>query len=300
MAAPEWPYEIWGYNVVVDATHDGSIVVTEDGTGPEVIDLDHGTYSPSELVAELQSKLNAASGLAATYVVQAVTPTRSTAREGEGLAIIASGGGVTSLTVAIDSGAAPTRPSPEDFLGYGSDVNTIDAITNGAGNLQVSSPYTRAGLWCPREQRVEAEPRRVRDATGSTSRTERADFYAIDYGSRDLRAFLYDEIPAGSIWRDRGAYGIDYATVAEIAAGDTGAALEWLWLAASRGDDLIVDYYGANQSPTQGGRAYQETVRIDGIGAAAELGQWLTKQRLAGEFYQVAIPVVVTASDLPY
>jgi hypothetical protein len=297
MSTPSHAYEAWEYKVTVDSTHDGSIVVTEDGGAPAAINLSAGDYFPGELRTELQTKLNASGDLSGTYTVGIDTPTSSQAAGKQGLRISASGLS-TSLVIQVASGAADTSPQPEEWLGWG-DITTVNGIADGS-NFVCVSPYSIVGIWVPREARVSAEPMQERIITGSTRFTERADFYAVNRGTRRRRTYVYEEIPASRILKGRGLLPA-YAAYGEIATGDQGDALEWMWERLSAGESVRVIWYDALEAlDTADNLTELEVVRIDGLDAAADMRDVVTRMRLAGESYRVEIPCVIVSTEVDY
>lgn len=297
MATPAHEYEAWEYQITVDSSHDGSIVVTEDGGSPVVIDLDAGDYYPDELRTELQTQLNGSGSLSGTYTVSVDTPTSSQAAGKQGLRISASGLS-TSLSIAVASGVNDTSPMPEEWLGWG-DVVTVNGIASGSDFVCVS-PYTVVGVWVPRERRTSAERTQERLVVGSTRYLEHADFYAVNRGTRSRRTYVYEEIPSSRVFKGRGQRA-DYALYGEIGQGDEGDAFEWMWERLSAGETVNVVWYGANEAlDTSSGSTETESVRLDGLEAGADMRDMITRQRVAGEAYRVEIPCVIISTEVDY
>lgn len=295
MAAPAYAYEAWEYKITVDSTHDGSIVVTEDGGTPTTVDIPAGDYYPDELRSAFETALNSA--LTGTYTVALETPTASQLAGKQGISITASGLS-TSLSIAVSSGAADTSPQPEEWLGWG-DVVTVTGIAQGSDFVCVS-PYTVVGLWVPREPRVSAEPRPERIVTGSTRFTERTDFYVVNRGTRARRLYRYREIPAARVFKSRGNLAA-YAATAEIGTGDRGDAFEWMWERLSAGEAVKVTWFSASQAlDANGADTDTETVYLDGIDSGAVLGDLINLQRLSGEYYEIQVPVVISSTEVDY
>jgi hypothetical protein len=294
---PSHPYEAWEYRITVDSTHTGSIVVTEDGGTPVAINLDAGDYYPDELRTELQSKLNAAGGLSGTYTVSAALPTDSYLAGKQGLAISATGLS-TSLVVQVLSGGSDTSPRPEEWLGWG-DVFTVNGVAQGSAFV-CTSPYSVVGVWVPREHRVSATRTQQRIITGSSAYTERTDFYAVNRGTRSRRTYVYQEIPAARVFKGR-ALAADWAAQAEIATGDQGDAMEWMWERLSMGESVRVVWHDAGEDLDAAALSTEtEVVRIDGLEAAADMSSLLRRQRLAGEVYEITIPCVIVSTEVDH
>jgi hypothetical protein len=297
MSTPAHPYEAWEYKVTVDATHDGSIVVTEDDGAAVAVDLDAGDYYPDELRTELQSKLNASGDLSGTYTVSLDVPTASQQAGKQGLKISASGLS-TSLSIAVASGASDTSPQPEEWLGWGT-TTTVNGVAEGSSFVCVS-PFGVVGIWVPREARVSAERAPERIITGSTIYSERADFYAVNRGTRQRRTYAYEEMPASRVFRGRGLLA-DYAAAGGIGKGDQGDAFEWLWERLSAGESARVVWHGPGEPLDAAANLTElETVRLDGLEAGADMRSMIRRQRLAGEAYEVTIPCVIVSTEVDY
>lgn len=295
MGSPEFEYEAWEYQIVVDSTHEGSITVTEDGGSPVTIDLDAGTYYPGELRTELQSELNGAAGLSGTYTVAVHTPSKSNDVGKRGLSIKASGLS-TSLSMTVSSGAADTSPRPEEWLGWGGDA-TVNAIAQGSDFVLIS-PYSTVGTWVPREPRALAYRQSQRLSRGSTPYTEQADSFTLNRGVREVRSWRYEYLPAAFVLDGRGKVAA-YATTAGIATGDVGNAFEWLWLRLSDGEPAKVKVYSAN-TPLDGTPEATETCYIDGVEQGAEMGDLLRLQRLDGEYFVATFRTAISDTDWDY
>ena len=295
MPTPSYEYEAWEYQITVDTTHTGSIIVIEDAGTPTAVNLPVGDYYPTEFRAALALALNNAAGLTGTYTVGVDTPTSSQLAGKQGLRVSATG--LTTLAIGAASGANDTRPRPEDWMGWGAPGSSVTGIAEGSALVCVS-PFTTVGVWVPREYRVSAERMPERIINGSSIYTERDDFYAVSRGKRSKRTYIYEQIPSTRILRGRGKRA-DYAAFGEIGVGDEGDAFEWLWERLSQGGAARVLWYGPNQALGTSGVPV-EVVVMDGIDAGANMADLVRSQRLAAEVYAVTIPTAIVSTEVDY
>lgn len=293
------PHQRWWYKVTMDATNNG-ITIQEDGGTPVSLTLDAGDYYHGTqldgLLNALLAKINA-SALTGTYSFEITTPSTSVDMGAVGLRMRVSGLS-TSLAVTVFNGAAPTRPSLEDCLGFGAG-GTINGVADGS-DFVLDAPFCLAGVWVPLRPYIRYTRGSGRLAASSTPYLEDADTYVMDRGLRATRTVRYTHLPSTRIHTDRATLQ-GYAKTAQEGWGDTGNNFTWLWERLSKGDAITVSHHDAVDPQTIGipTTDIEELVAFD-LAAVDSLDKVATLQRAGGEFHAVEFKCAVVNSNLAY
>lgn len=298
--------DTWLIPVVIPAD---TVIGWEETAGPLTATIPAGTYwgtaggsgvagYPS-LYNEIVSAMSGVSllfGNAVTYTAEARTPRRSNL-VGAGIAIKGSKAdflGIDLDTTTLDWGLLGF----DDAVLYGLQASRPQATGSGR---EVVGYYCRKGswtspVWASQRQRT---PRRAIEH--STTYTERADAYAVDYGDRATRLWSYEWVPAAHVYEDRAA-DPQYAEVAQLYTGDSANAFEAVWRALGQLDDVIVIHQLDGQpvalSPSST-RLY-DVVRIADVAAAQDFGRVAQLLRTAGEWYRLEIDCVIRSGTNGY
>jgi len=288
--------EIFLYPVLRTDSQD-QLFVSEVGGVSTFVNLPAGTYYahrdstlgfqgyPSLFLA-LESAMNAA--LTGTYTISAATPTESSAWENLGIQITATG--VTSFSITDFADEQPL-PSIAQLLGC-----PQDTAVNSVGTVW-TSPRTRAGKWVSNMERTEALGFPESVIRFSTGRTERQDAYAVDYGERLTRRFVYEFESAAVVFEQR-ATRQSYAAASALATGDVHNAFESLWRRMRRLDEIIVVYFEEGEPfdlevDTHG----HEVVKLDSEEVAQAFASVAALRLRGPETHTLTLPTVVVGAS---
>lgn len=192
---------------------------------------------------------------------------------------ISTGGGATSL-LARCLGLVP---------------NTAGAPVGGVWR----SARSLYGEWWAPDAPTDLRSARERIVALSTAYPERADFYAVDRGTRRLRTLKWEFIGGAHVWRGRSA-DAKYAASSGIGIGDDNNALEDLWEAASQGGEILAVYHSPRELPTITRGTRYEVLRLAEEDAYTDFGALLRDRNVGGEFYDLSLPMVQGTSGWDY
>lgn len=291
-------YERWLYPVTIDSTND-SFQIRVDGGSFVTLTIPQGDYLVTfgGGLGLLDAVVTALAGAGVTATFEPTTPT-GTSIGPIGARLVVSG--VTSFQLRILPAADATSPTLDQILGLdGGDTFAVGGVIEPVGAM--------AGVWVPGVRRRTYEPRPEGVLEGSTEFTERADFYANDYGSRLIRRVEYEYIQSPFIFTGR-AQLIDYAQNSPAALGDDSNAFERLWERMRRGDSIFVIHFDDNSpgpslappDTSAGGDPPAEELRARNVRDVQRMAQIVRPQVMGGEYYAVAFDAVVVASSYAY
>jgi hypothetical protein len=256
-----------------------------------------GGFYPS-LLNTIASAMGGASflfGNVVSYSFEARTPVLSAGLPWGGLALIGSKADFLSFD-AGDTGDLIKR-----VLGFALNDPATYATTAGAGTKrEIQGRLSRYGAWVSPEYATSRArtPRRLVD--WSTEYTEREDAYAVDYGARTTREWVYEWILGAHVFASY-ALDLQYADAAGLYEGDVHNAFETVWASLARLDDVIVVHHldGEPVDLAMFGHSY-DVVRLADKAAAQDFRRLAELLRTAGEYYRLRIECSIRSSNNAY
>lgn len=236
-----------------------------------------------------------------TWTVGSVTPVESSSQTRKGLQWRLS---PDTFAFTLDFSDATDWTMDPRLWGY-PEGHTTDETSSDTGSLQtLDSDYTYLGAWQPPRKQTDFRGPLERMVQYSTDQVERADAYAVDYGTRKTRGWAWEYIGAAHVYAQR-AEEAAYATNGDLATGDTNNALEHAFPEMARLEELIVVpiadatdvHLGIDHTESWvSGAADQvwEICRLDvrNVSSPVSMDDFLTLRRAGGEFYDIRIPLV--------
>ena len=214
-----------------------------------------------------------------TYVVEAGAPSQSVDQAGLGFVLRRS---VGALTFKLDLDASTFDLSYLGFTGTGLRSPIGDKITG---------DFCLSGRWHPmrRARLKDRIPKRI--TKWSTQDLAHPDLYLMDKGSRKLRMWDYNAMPAANILKGKGLRA-DYAQAAHLAAGDEFNAFEWIWDAMSDGETVLVQHDIDTLASVE-----WEEVKLYDPSQMGDVRSCLRAGELGGEWYGVQMITQVLAGN---
>lgn len=299
--------DVWLTPIVIE---EGTEIAWTETAGALTAAIPAGTYYGSatvnapgyaslyDTIIAAMNGVSALSGNAITYTVEARTPRYSIAQPWGGIAL--KGSSANFLGLDLDNTNAQIL---WDVLGFGTALagGVIASVAQASGSgREVVGWLTRAGCWTsPVYASSRARtPRRIIE--WATPYTERDDAYAVDYGDRATRRWVYEWVAAAHVFTDR-ADDLQYAEVADLYPGDVHNAFEATWRSLAQLDDVLVVHHpeGLPVTLSLASRLY-DVVRLADVAAAQDFDRVAELMRMAGEWYRLAIDCTIRGGTNGY
>jgi hypothetical protein len=278
-------HDYWAAPLVL--TSSKTLVINETGVGDVTLTVPAGTYyvhDPRQVFPGVTNLLKTledladASSLFDEYSFEHGSPSASYQQEGKGFNLSNAAGS----PFYIKEGSSTLDLSWLGFSGTGD-------LTPVAGNL--AGDRMCYGRWFPPTRAAFKDRHTLQMVEYNSEDTTHPDFEVVDKGSRTLRWFDYNAMPAAHVLTGK-ANRSTYASVAKLAEGDVWNAFETVWEFMRQGlSVLVVHDYDTLENPEF------ELVKLYDPKLARSLRDCLSLEYSGGELYSVAFMVQVVSGD---